>query len=184
MLEDVGRIRKLKGATRSALTASDYSAFFSMLASQKVRAWSGDAWSSAKNRDWRGNDIFITRCLFAACGYFLFLLVGHYRGSCFSLHCWNLEPAMKINLDNTIGAAFVGVSASCMWVIHDALSKHHDTTIPQSAFSESPSFKHIYTTTTFPKTGCCKKSRWMSLQASMENIPDAIRLGSSCRHRL
>jgi hypothetical protein len=39
MSDDEGRLQKLKGATKSELAASEYSAFFPTLRSQKVRAW-------------------------------------------------------------------------------------------------------------------------------------------------
>jgi hypothetical protein len=33
---------------------------------------------------------------------------------------------MQVTLDNTIGAAFLCLSVSCMWAIYNTLSKHHD----------------------------------------------------------
>ena len=44
--------------------------------------------------------------------------IDHQRRSCLSPRCSNLEPAMEVpvTLDNTIGAAFLGVAVSCMWV--------------------------------------------------------------------
>ena len=112
--------------------------------------------------------------------------VDHHRRSCLSPRCSNLDPAMiPVTLDNTIGAAFLGVVVSCMWVIYQRWSKPQYITTPQSAFSELPSFKHIYTTTTFLKTGFSKKSQWGRCKLPWKKIIDFItRLGSSCRRAL
>ena len=47
------------------------------------------------------------------------------------LTTFGLELAMKLSIDNTLGALFLGISASCMWVFYLGISKagisnHHD----------------------------------------------------------
>lgn len=78
MSDDEARLRKLKGATGSALTASEYSAFFSRLGSQKVRAWvmvkRGQAMRGAVRKTATGGGmIYLSQgaCLVLACCYFL-----------------------------------------------------------------------------------------------------------------
>jgi len=80
--------------------------------------------------------------------------------------------AGNVTVDNNLGAAFLGITISCEWVIHSGFSKHPDTfiTVLQSVSSELLWFKHIHITLIIPKTGCSKRSRWVLLQASIRKI--------------
>jgi len=107
-----------------------------------------------------------------------------------SLHYSNQELAMtgKATLDNTLGAVFLGITASCAWVIHDEFAKHPDT-LP--SYNQSHRHRHGSNTFILPELsqrldipeshgeGCWKYQS--------EGNPDVItrsRLGPSCRHNL
>ena len=93
---------------------------------KRSRAGSGDAQKTTTG----GRKVYLSqRASLQPVAITFIPFVGHQRRSCLSSRCSNLEPAMKVavTLNNTIGAAFLGVVFSCMWVIHNGSSKHYDT---------------------------------------------------------